>query len=325
MNADNGSAIFGKKTADKNSGQIILDPSNNKALLFSSNYFDNYKEDGLPSSYSKPSETYEKDGQTYYYQGMLIDLTTPQIRFRSGKFEVNSEGHLTAKGGGSIAGWNISDTQLKSYNDTVILNSGAKEDNDIVFKAGSKFEVKADGTLTATNGTFSGSISASSISGGTINGTEITGSTISGNTITGGTISGTAITGGSLDIGNGTFKVTSDGALTATGAYISGSIVGSTITGGTISGTNIIGGRLYNSGQKAYAEIGTSSGNYGDFAMYRDNGNRVFRFYDEGTLLTFYGLDVTVFGVGSISKTIYAYNSWDFTNATVTGIRATFG
>ena len=146
MNADNGSAIFGKRTADKNGGQIILDPSNNKALLFSSNYFDNYKEDGLPSSYSKPSETYEKDGQTYYYQGMLIDLTTPQIRFRSGKFEVNSEGHLTAKGGGSIAGWNISDTQLKSYNDTVILNSGAIYDSDTVFKAGSKFEVKSSNT-----------------------------------------------------------------------------------------------------------------------------------------------------------------------------------
>lgn len=253
MNADNGSAIFGKKTADKNSGQIILDPSNNKALLFSSNYFDNYKEDGLPSSYSKPSETYEKDGQTYYYQGMLIDLTTPQIRFRSGKFEVNSEGHLTAKGGGSIAGWNISDTQLKSYNDTVILNSGAKEDNDIVFKAGSKFEVKADGTLTATNGTFSGSISASTISGGSIN------------------------------IGSGTFKVTSSGALTATDATITGYISSKEgYIGGWTIGSNYLSGTGVKLSSNGLIEVNGASN--GGLYIYNSTTKRAIRFYENNDL-----------------------------------------
>lgn len=263
MNADNGSAIFGKKTADKNSGQIILDPSNNKALLFSSNYFDNYKEDGLPSSYSKPSETYEKDGQTYYYQGMLIDLTTPQIRFRSGKFEVNSEGHLTAKGGGSIAGWNISDTQLKSYNNTVILNSGAIQDSDIVFKAGSQFSVQADGTLNASNGTFNGTISASSISGGSI--------------------SGATITGGSLNIGSGTFKVTSSGALTATDATITGYISSKEgYIGGWTIGSNYLSGTGVKLSSNGLIEVNGASN--GGLYIYNSTTKRAFRFYENNDL-----------------------------------------
>jgi hypothetical protein len=31
---------------------------------------------------------------------MIIDLSTPQIGFRSGNFIVNEQGHLVAKGGG---------------------------------------------------------------------------------------------------------------------------------------------------------------------------------------------------------------------------------
>lgn len=61
-----------------------------------------------------------------------------------------------------------------------------------------KSTMTADGLLTcenikATNGTFSGTITGSTITGGTI-----TGTTIEGNTITGGTISGTTITGGTI-------------------------------------------------------------------------------------------------------------------------------
>lgn len=61
-----------------------------------------------------------------------------------------------------------------------------------------KSSMTANGLLTcenikATNGTFSGTITGSNITGGTI-----TGTTIEGNTITGGTISGTTITGGTI-------------------------------------------------------------------------------------------------------------------------------
>jgi len=101
MNADDGSTIFGKS----GSGQIIADPSNSKALLYSSNYWKTYNNDGKPSSYSNTNVNDE---------GMLIDLSTPEIKFGNGNFKVNSDGHITAKGGGEIAGWKISNTELYS-------------------------------------------------------------------------------------------------------------------------------------------------------------------------------------------------------------------
>ena len=60
---------------------------------------------------------------------MLIDLSTPQIKFGSGKFEVSDQGHLTARGGGSIAGWNIGETQLQSVSKSITLEAG-NSDND---------------------------------------------------------------------------------------------------------------------------------------------------------------------------------------------------
>lgn len=89
LDAKTGKAIFGAN----GKGQITIDPTKNDARIYSGNF------------------VYEPDGTG---TGMEIDLTTPQIRFGSGNFEVNKEGHLTAKGGGSIAGWQIIDTELYS-------------------------------------------------------------------------------------------------------------------------------------------------------------------------------------------------------------------
>ena len=90
LNADTGSATFGLSGG----GQVIIDPSDGRALLKSGDY--------------KYHPGYE-DGK-----GMQIDLSTPEIKFGSGNFEVSPEGHITAKGGGSIAGWQITDNQLYS-------------------------------------------------------------------------------------------------------------------------------------------------------------------------------------------------------------------
>lgn len=49
------------------------------------------------------------------------------------------------------------------------------------------------------------------------------------------TLSDVTLDGGSINLGNGVFKVTSAGALTATSASITGSITGSTISGSTFS------------------------------------------------------------------------------------------
>ena len=97
LNAEDGSATFGVAGA----GQIIISPGNgteSKATIYGGNYV---------------------DGES----GLLIDLTTPEIKFGSGNFEVNAEGHLTAKGGGSIGGWIIGDTTLTSEEKSITLDA----------------------------------------------------------------------------------------------------------------------------------------------------------------------------------------------------------
>ena len=89
LDAQTGKAVFGAN----GKGQITIDPTNNTARIYSGNFV--YRPNGTGT-------------------GMEIDLTTPQIRFGSGNFEVSKEGYITAKGGGSIAGWRITDTELYS-------------------------------------------------------------------------------------------------------------------------------------------------------------------------------------------------------------------
>ena len=76
LDSKTGKAEFGKA----GSGRIILDPTSNTAEIYSGNYSTEVGHEG----------------------GMLIDFTTPKIKFGTGNFEVDQYGHLTAKGGGSI-------------------------------------------------------------------------------------------------------------------------------------------------------------------------------------------------------------------------------
>ena len=112
LNAENGAAIFGKL----GSGQMTIDPTQDKALLYSYDFWKSnlYQENGLvnSSAYTYNSTTNKYAGQND--SGMLIDLTTPRIIFGSGNFRVDPDGHIYAKGGGEIAGWNIGDTKLYS-------------------------------------------------------------------------------------------------------------------------------------------------------------------------------------------------------------------
>ena len=107
LNSENGSAIFGST----GSSQIMIDPTakiiegkTGAALLYSNDFYKSYDtKTGLPSSYANSNEN---------GKGALIDLTTPQIRWGNGNFKVNKDGHITAKGGGDIAGWYINNTEL---------------------------------------------------------------------------------------------------------------------------------------------------------------------------------------------------------------------
>ena len=195
LDAETGKAEFGLN----NKGKVIIDPSGGKATISGGEY-----------STSKGT-------------GMLIDLTTPEIKFGSGNFSVNSNGEITAKGEGSIAGWTIDST--KFYNGVTGLASsgdysfwaGATENN----AAGAKFSVTPGGAIKATLGTIGGwnidstSIYTNASASGSSSGAIRLSSTTFDDTIAG--------TKGlwRFTIGN-KFGVTNDGSLHASGGKVAG-------------------------------------------------------------------------------------------------------
>ena len=137
LNSENGSALFGKT----GTGQIVIDPSLNKGLIYSYNFWTNYGEDGLPSSYSSSNEAGHDGENQDQSTGMLIDLTTPEIRFGNGNFKVESNGYITAKGGGHIAGWKISNYAIDDVQNERRLDKTGKTGMNSVY------DVNADGAL----------------------------------------------------------------------------------------------------------------------------------------------------------------------------------
>lgn len=81
---------------------------------------------------------------------MIIDLTTPQIKWGNESFKVDSEGHLTAKGGGAIAGWKIGKDTLTSSSGNITLNSDGNgsiysNNHNSISNTGNGFFISQDG------------------------------------------------------------------------------------------------------------------------------------------------------------------------------------
>jgi len=173
LNAKTGSATFGQR----GEGQIIFEPSAKQAIIKSGNYNDGNKEiyvrvypnGGNPAElayfeyvydptqekydYILSTDTHVNSNKAYYQKtsekaGMLIDLSTPEIKFGTGNFKVTKEGHITAKGGGEIAGWTINDTQI--FKNKIYIDSGTVKEKD-------------DGTTYTTFGFYGSPFSASGI------------------------------------------------------------------------------------------------------------------------------------------------------------------
>lgn len=278
LDAETGKAEFG--TSDKS--RIVIDPSQNKAQIYSGNY-------------STSAKT-----------GMTIDFSTPEIKFGSGKFEVSNEGHLTAKGGGTIAGWEIGDDKLYKNN----VGIASANNDSYAFWAGAskgesaKFSVTHDGVIKATSGKvggwtiddkniYTGNLTSSTTTAPASGAVRLSKSTYSAKiansensswrfnigshfgvtqngdlycnagSIGGFMISDNYLQSGNKKVGIGTtsnwafwagfdgkdakFQVTQEGKMTAKDVNIKGTITGSTITGGTISGTKISGGTIKSS------------------------------------------------------------------------------
>lgn len=121
LDAETGTAEFG--VAGK--GQVIIDPTDNTALIKSGNY--------VP-------------GQS----GMAIDLTTPEIRFGNGKFVVNKDGTLNA------------DEGTLGASGSQKIHLGGSVSNSYIY-SGSKSYINANtnGFYLGTDGLALGSVSGS--------------------------------------------------------------------------------------------------------------------------------------------------------------------
>lgn len=132
LDAQTGKAEFGKN----NSAKIVLDPSqqmNGKDTAFIySNNFDKpkYKSNNGALKNNNGYINYEKESNK---GGMMIDLTSPQIAFANGKFNVSSTGGLHSQAG-DIAGWEISDKALFKHDGT--NKTGMRSSDDPAFYAG---------------------------------------------------------------------------------------------------------------------------------------------------------------------------------------------
>lgn len=133
LNSDDGSATFGKTGA----GQIIIDPSSNRAQIRSGNY------------------------STSNGTGMLIDLSTPEIRFGSGNFSVDAAGNLESVSG-HIGGFKIGATTLTSGSGSSAV--GMASSGTYAFWTGSTvagsapFNVTNTGIIKMTEGSVYGNL-----------------------------------------------------------------------------------------------------------------------------------------------------------------------
>jgi hypothetical protein len=181
--------------------------------------------------------------------GVLISgsaTTGTQFFISSSKFNIKGNGDVTGSNvlftGGKIAGFTISDSTLS--NGTNFFISGSATNNDF-FISSSKFNVKANGDVTASSALFSGSVSVT----GNINATtgNIGGFAITQNAITGSGfyLSGSA-TGNGFFISSSKFNVKANGDVTGSSVLFTGGKIGSfTLTNNALSGINNVGATTF--------------------------------------------------------------------------------
>lgn len=161
LNSRNGSALFGRA----NQAQITIDPTTDRGMIYSGKFWKSYNQDGLPKDYKyrhfpteedRKAENFNQNDEKYFKpnesvinkQGLVIDLTTPEIYFGTGNFYVTKDGYIHAVGGGDIANWQIGKTTLKSKSGGITLDSSGKVysgAHDDLTKTSDGFYLAADG------------------------------------------------------------------------------------------------------------------------------------------------------------------------------------
>lgn len=100
------------------------------------------------------------------------------------------------------------------------------------------------------------------------------------------------------------------------------------ITGTKISAPTIEAGKFYGSAYyniEGGAKLQLDGGAYGDFVIYRANGDKTFRIFDAVDTVAFSSLSENPFLQINNKDLVQLYGTWDFSHATVNGLTATFG
>ena len=170
LDAETGDAEFGVASE----GQIKIRASDGQGTISDGHYhYDHIGGTGkgmkikFTSTAKDPSDPDDEQG--------------PYIKYGTGNFMVNANGHITAQGGGKIAGWQISDTYLRSIDTKTVLYSQngpnmqldttssdeAYKDKDGTsikwntqkqtrFSIGNQFQINEDGAFKSSAGVIGG-------------------------------------------------------------------------------------------------------------------------------------------------------------------------
>lgn len=107
LDSNTGNATFGIQGERAGAGQINITPSQGTITGGNYNYDERTDKENNPIGTGMKIDL----GKVTYENNKKI-ITGPSIVFGSGRFKIDSKGHLTAKGGGHIAGWQIGNTAL---------------------------------------------------------------------------------------------------------------------------------------------------------------------------------------------------------------------
>ena len=151
LDARTGKSVFG----ESGQAQIVIDPSQigedgkKKAIIQSGDYlyrpYDQTVEIDKVDTEVEAGRKWREPAGT----GMMIDLSTPQIKFGSGNFELDKNGHIIARGGGSIGGWQITDHAMynKKYG-SVKINTTGMNSNPVVMENSKSTSKEYNGSQT---------------------------------------------------------------------------------------------------------------------------------------------------------------------------------
>ena len=344
------------------SGQVMIDPQ--YGIVAGSDIYITNSDGTVSPSFLNSDGTVQKDGifpinsnffldindGNAYFRGYVYaqdgyfsgTITSATVESATGSFS----GNITATSG-DIGGWIVKrgiiySTGVGSNENNFVGISSKYDFNDnttnYAIWAGAKdpasapFWVKRDGSIYAKNGTFAGTLEAAK---GTFSGSL---SAATG-TFAGDISAATGTFGSQINVGNN-FIVDANGNVTMTGtvtwagnpAYdidsgLTEAEVTTLINSELVSSPNIAGGKFKNLSQSTWIEIGNTKPYYGLILKSNSFPDGMFGVYDGDFYVTsFSGKNNYSFLItDGDSNTSYPQGTWDFSNATVTGISTTGG